>query len=242
MTPTPLKAGVVTLFPELFEVFVKTSFVGRAIEHSALSIAFENLREHGIGNHRSVDDTPYGGGYGMVLRADVVVNAVEALEQRQGGRMHRVLLTPRGRRLDQALARELAEKQSLLLICGRYEGFDERVSEFVDSEISLGDFVLNGGEVVAMALLEAVVRLLPGVLGHAESTAEESFSLACGGLLEYPHYTRPVEFRGLSVPAVLRGGDHEKIRSWRTEQAEQRTRAQRPDLANPDLSKKEPSR
>ncbi|MDX2055872.1 MAG: tRNA (guanosine(37)-N1)-methyltransferase TrmD [Polyangiaceae bacterium] len=225
-----MKVGVVTLFPELFDAFAKTSFIGRAIEQGTLELVFENLREHGLGNHRSVDDTPYGGGFGMVLRADVVVSAVEALEARMGARLHRVLLTPNGRRFDQALAREMSLEAGVLFICGRYEGFDERVSHFVDSEVSLGDFVVNGGEVVAMTMLEAVVRLLPGVLGHAESTAEESFSDACAGLLEYPQYTRPLEFRGLEVPEVLRKGDHEKIRRWRTEQSEARTMLRRPDL------------
>ncbi|MBX3181950.1 MAG: tRNA (guanosine(37)-N1)-methyltransferase TrmD [Polyangiaceae bacterium] len=229
-----MQLGVVTLFPELFQPFATTSFVGRAQEAGQLSLALEQLREHGLGKHRSVDDTPYGGGSGMVLRVDCVVSAIEALEARLGGRSHRVLMTPQGAPFSQALAHELAGEARITLVCGRYEGFDERVRSHVDREVSLGDFVLTGGEVPAMAIIEACVRLLPGVLGNPESIVEESFGE--GGLLEYPQYTRPESFRGGEVPSVLRSGDHGKIAAWRRAEAELRTRARRPDLLTGDDS------
>jgi tRNA (guanine37-N1)-methyltransferase len=224
-----MRISIVTLFPELFEPFVRTSFVGRAIEGGQLILDLEALRGHGIGIHRSVDDTPYGGGCGMVLRVDCLMRAVEAVEQRTG-RSHRALLTPQGVPFTQRQAVRLASLDHLLLLCGRYEGFDERVRGFVDEELSLGDFVMTGGEVAAMAIVEACVRLLPGVLGNAESLREESFSSE-EGWLEYPQYTRPVEFRGASVPDVLRSGDHRRIAEWRRTQAEARTSERRPDLA-----------
>lgn len=225
-----MKVAVVTLFPELFAPFVETSFVGRARSGGALEVHLEPLREHGLGKHLSVDDTPYGGGSGMVMRVDCVHRAIESAERALGGRAHRVLLTPQGSSFDQRGAGALAARESLLFVCGRYEGFDERIRASVDQELSLGDFVMTGGEVAAMAMIEAVVRLLPGVLGNADSPREESFSDALGGLLEYPQYTRPVEYQGLGVPEVLKSGDHAKIRAWRLEQAEARTRARRPDL------------
>ena len=227
-----MKVAIVTLFPELFTPFLETSFVKRAIAGGQLAVHLEPLREHGHGKHKSVDDTPYGGGSGMVMRVDSVVAAIEAAERALGLETPplRVLLTPQGEPLRQPLVVELAAEPALILICGRYEGFDERTREFVGREISLGDFVLTGGEVPAMAVVEACVRLLPGVLGNAESPREESFSPAWGGLLEYPQYTRPVEFRGRGVPEVLKSGDHAKIDAWRHEQARVRTRARRPEL------------
>ena len=225
-----MKIGVVTLFPELFAPFVATSFVARAIESGLLEVELEPLRLHGLGKHASVDDTPYGGGSGMVMRVDCVVAAAEGLAARFAAPPRRILLTPQGRRFDQRCACELASLPALLLVCGRYEGFDERVRSFVDAELSLGDFVLTGGEVAAMAIIEACVRLLPGVLGNLASVREESFSDECGGLLEYPQYTRPQSFRGLEVPQVLRSGDHAKIAAWRQRQAVSRTRERRPDL------------
>ncbi len=190
------------------------------------------MRQHGLGKHLSVDDTPYGGGSGMVMRPDTTVAAIEAAEAAlaASARPHRVLLTPQGARFTQAKARELAQREALILTCGRYEGFDERVRHFVDEELSLGDFVLTGGEVAAMCVVEACIRLLPGVLGNAESTSEESFSSEIGGMLEYPQYTRPVSFRDLDVPEILRGGDHEKVRAWRAAASAERTRLRRPDL------------
>jgi tRNA (guanine37-N1)-methyltransferase len=190
------------------------------------------MRKHGLGKHLSVDDTPYGGGSGMLMRPDTTVAAIEAAELALAAkeRPRRILLTPQGARFTQARARELASTPSLILICGRYEGFDERVRHFVDEELSLGDFVLTGGEVAAMCVIEACIRLLPGVLGNAQSTSEESFSGECAGLLEYPQYTRPVGFRELEVPEVLRSGDHEKVRAWRAAASAERTRERRPDL------------
>lgn len=223
-----MRVDVITLFPELFEKFIETSFVGRAVERSILEVRFQSPRQFGLGKHQSVDDTPYGGGSGMVMRVDVLVAAMESLDTEP--RARRVLLTPQGQRFDQAIAARLAAEPALMLICGRYEGFDERVRSFVDEEISLGDFVMTGGEVGAMAIIEATVRLLPGVLGNEASTHEESHAPATGGMLEYPHYTRPVEFRGMRVPEVLQGGHHAQIEKWRKEQSLERTRKRRPDL------------
>ena len=225
-----MRFDVVTLFPELFGPFVETSFVGRAVETGAATFRFESPREHGIGKHRSVDDTPYGGGSGMVMRVDCIVDALEALDARADARAHRVLLTPQGRPFDQGKAVELAARPAVALVCGRYEGFDERVRAFVDEELSLGDFVMTGGEVCAMAIIEATVRLLPGVLGNEASTKEESHSPDADGLLEYAQYTRPAEFRGLGVPEVLKGGNHAEIARHRARERVERTAARRPDL------------
>lgn len=227
-----MQIAIVTLFPELFAPFFATSLMGRATESGVVSVHYENLRPHGLGKHLSVDDTPYGGGSGMVMRPDCTVAAMDAAcaALGEGEPVHRILLTPQGKRFTQADARRLAEKQRLCLTCGRYEGFDERVRSFVDEELSLGDFVVTGGEIPAMCMLEAVIRLLPSVLGNDDSAREESFSEECQGLLEYPHYTRPVSFRGLDVPEVLRSGDHAKIKRYREEQAELRSAARRPEL------------
>jgi len=227
-----MKIAIVTLFPELFGSFLELSFVGRALGSGALAVHLEPMRKHGLGKHLSVDDTPYGGGSGMVIRPDIAVAAIESAEAALASstRPRRILLTPQGERFEQAKARTLAQQESLILICGRYEGFDERVRSFVDEELSLGDFVLTGGEVAAMCVVEACIRLLPGVLGNAASTSEESFSAECGGLLEYPQYTRPVSFRDMEVPEILRSGDHEKVRVWRSAASAQRTRERRPDL------------
>jgi tRNA (guanine37-N1)-methyltransferase len=231
-----MQIAIVTLFPELFGPFLELSFVGRAISSGALRVHLEAMRQHGLGKHLSVDDTPYGGGSGMLMRADTTVSAIEAAEAAlaSGTRPRRVLLTPQGERFTQAKARALAQHESLIMICGRYEGFDERVRHFVDEELSIGDFVLTGGEVAAMCVVEACIRLLPGVLGNAESISEESFSAECGGLLEYPQYTRPVTFRELEVPEILRSGDHEKVRAWRSAASADRTRQRRPDLLAPN--------
>lgn len=225
-----MRVAVITLFPELFAPFAAVSFVKRGIESGALALELEDLRPHGLGKHKSVDDTPYGGGSGMVMRVDCIVAAIESAEQKLGGRSHRVLLTPQGQRIRQPLVRELSEKPLITMICGRYEGFDERVRSFVDQELSLGDFILTGGEVAAMVLIEGCVRLLPGVLGNADSPREESFSEELGGMLEYPQYTRPAEFRGQEVPEILKSGDHGKVAAWRREQTLVRTRTRRPDL------------
>lgn len=227
-----MRVDLVTLFPELFETFLATSFVGRAIEAGKLTVLLRSPREHGIGKHRSVDDTPYGGGSGMVMRVDVLVACMEALDAEAEAKgepcARRILLTPQGQPFRQPVAVRLAAEPAIMLVCGRYEGFDERVRSFVDEEISLGDFVMTGGEVAAMAIIESTVRLIPGVLGNVESLREESHGE--GGLLEYPQYTRPAEFRGLAVPEVLASGNHAAIAKWRADKALERTRERRPDL------------
>jgi tRNA (guanine37-N1)-methyltransferase len=227
-----VRFDLVTLFPDLFDGFLATSFVARAIEAGRLSVRRRSPRDFGLGKHRSVDDTPYGGGSGMVMRVDVLVAAMESLDADapSGARAHRVLLTPQGRLLDQRRVQELAARDAVMLICGRYEGFDDRVRGLVAEEISLGDFVMTGGEVAAMAIIEGCARLLPGVLGNEASTVDESHSPSTGGLLEYPQYTRPVEFRGERVPEILQGGNHAEIARWRREQSMGRTRDRRPDL------------
>jgi tRNA (guanine37-N1)-methyltransferase len=226
-----MRVDVVTLFPEIFEGFLGASFVGRARSNGQLSVRFRSPRDFGLGKHKSVDDTPYGGGSGMVMRVDVLVACLESLDADapEGAAAHRVLLTPQGRPFDQTKARELAAREAVALVCGRYEGFDERLRAHVSEEISLGDFVMTGGEVAAMAVIEACVRLLPGVLGNEASTEEESHAPGVG-LLEYPQYTRPAEFRGAGIPEALLSGHHAEIAKWRHVQAEERTRARRPEL------------
>jgi tRNA (guanine37-N1)-methyltransferase len=229
-----MRVDIVTLFPELFDTFLATSFVGRAIERGLLTARRRSPREFGLGNHRSVDDTPYGGGSGMVMRVDVLVACLESLDQTADAagepRARRVLLTPQGAPLVQATVERLAALPAMMLVCGRYEGFDDRVRSFVDEEASLGDFVLTGGEVAAMAIIEACIRLVPGVLGNQASTRDESHSPVSHGLLEYPQFTRPAEFRGMTVPEPLASGHHAMIERWRRLQAEERTRERRPDL------------
>jgi tRNA (guanine37-N1)-methyltransferase len=229
-----MHVDVVTLFPELFDTFLTTSFVGRAQERGALTVERRSPRDFGLGKHRAVDDTPYGGGSGMVMRVDVMVACMESLDQTAAtagrGRSYRVLLTPQGVPFVQATADRLSKLPSLMLVCGRYEGFDERVRGFVDEELSLGDFVMTGGEVAAMAVIEACIRLLPGVLGNEASTREESHSEDTQGLLEYPHYTRPAEFRGKGIPEALLSGHHAQIEKWRRAEAERRTKERRPDV------------
>lgn len=230
-----MRFDIVTLFPELFETFLATSFVGRAMKGGELSVRFRSPREDGLGKHRSVDDTPYGGGSGMVMRVDVLVAAMEALDTAAAAagepKARRVLLTPQGKPFAQPSAVRFSTEAAIMLVCGRYEGFDERIRSFVDEEISLGDFVMTGGEVAAMAIIEASIRLVPNVLGNAESIREESHG--DGGLLEYPQYTRPAEFRGHDVPTVLAGGNHAEIAKWRNEQSLARTKLRRPDLLEP---------
>lgn len=225
-----MELWIVALFPELLDGLWATSIVGRAVSEGLVRHHAIQIRDFSTNKHRTVDDTPYGGGSGMVMMAPPVVAAMESipLEQRTGERVHRVLLTPQGRVFDQRVAARLATLPSLALVCGRYEGFDERVRAHVDEELSLGDFVLTGGEVAAAAMLDAVIRLIPGVLGNAESATSESH--AEPGILEYPQYTRPANFRGEGVPAALLSGDHARIARWRRWQALRRTRARRPDL------------
>ncbi len=220
---------VITLFPEMFEPPLRAGMIGRAIEAGILKVRTHALRQFGLGNYRQVDDTPYGGGSGMVMRPEPIAAAIDAVEAERPG-LWKILMTPQGEVFDQALARRLSERPGLMLIAGRYEGIDERVRSMVDQEISIGDYVLSGGELPTMVVIEAVGRLVPGVLGNPESLAEESF--ADGATLEYPQYTRPEEFRGARVPDILLSGDHAKIRAWREEQARLRTSRRRPDLQN----------
>jgi tRNA (guanine37-N1)-methyltransferase len=225
-----MHATVVTLFPELVRPLLEQSIFGRAVRRGLLRVDFVNLREFGEGRHRIVDDRPFGGGPGMVLKAEPVIAAVEAARTRHVEGAVTIYLTPQGRPLDQALVRELARAPGLVLLCGRYEGVDERAIEILKPlEISIGDYVLSGGELAAMVLLDAVARLRPGVLGDEQSPEEDSFG-AGEGLLDHPHYTRPLDVRGLGIPEVLRGGDHGAVARWRHGQALDRTRARRPDL------------
>jgi len=223
----PWHVDVLTLFPEMVTGYLSGSILGKAAERGLLHLTAHDIRAHAEGKHHVVDDAPYGGGAGMVLKPEPLVAAIEAARARLP--TARVLLTsPRGVPLDQAMARTLAEGPTdLVLVCGRYEGVDERVHAFVDGEVSVGDFILTGGELVALCLVDAVARLIPGVLGNAGSTASESFE---EGLLEYPHYTRPAVFRGAEVPAVLQSGDHARVARWRRWQALRWTRLRRPDL------------
>ncbi|MDQ3914067.1 MAG: tRNA (guanosine(37)-N1)-methyltransferase TrmD [Actinomycetota bacterium] len=221
---------VVTLFPELFRAPLETSLLGKAVAGGLLQVRVHDLREHGLGKHRSVDDEPYGGGAGMVMRPEPLCAAIENV---RGPRSHVVLLSPRGHRLDHGHVARLASLEHLVLVCGRYEGVDERVVDLaVDEELSIGDYVLAGGELPALVVIEAVSRLVPGVLGNAGSLGSESHA---AGLLEYPQYTRPAEFRGRRVPDVLLSGDHAAVERWRREQSEILTRERRPDLlADPE--------
>jgi tRNA (guanine37-N1)-methyltransferase len=223
----PWHVDILTLFPEMVAGYLSASIVGKARERGLLVVSAHDVREHAEGRHRVTDDAPYGGGAGMVFKPEPLVAAIEAARVRLP--KARVLLTaPRGERFDQSMARSLAAGPTdVVLVCGRYEGVDERVRTFVDGEVSLGDFVLTGGELVALCVIDAVARLLPGVLGNAVSTASESFE---DNLLEYPQYTRPPVFRGLEVPVILQGGDHARVARWRRWQALQWTKARRPDL------------
>jgi len=218
---------IVTLFPAMFTA-LDTGLLARARRQGLIGVYPHDLRQYGLGNYHQVDDTPYGGGSGMVMRPEPIGAALDAVITMSPG-LTRILLTPQGELLDQATVRELAaQSPGLLMIAGRYEGFDERVRELVDREISIGDYVLSGGELAAMVVIEAVARLIPGVLGNPASLAEESFA---ADTLEYPQYTRPEEFRGMRVPEILLSGDHGKIKRWRESEARKRTARRRPDLA-----------
>jgi tRNA (guanine37-N1)-methyltransferase len=221
------RADVITLFPDIFPGPLGASVIGRGHAEGLWSLHTTHLRDFATDRHRTVDDTPSGGGAGMVLKPDILAAAIDAVSPPEDTRP-RILLSPRGKPLTQARVRELAAGPGAMLVCGRFEGVDQRVIEARQlEEISIGDYVLAGGEVAAMVLIEAVVRLLPGVLGAAESHADESFE---NGLLEYPQYTRPQSFEGVEIPAVLTSGDHKKIARWRHEQSLALTRARRPDL------------
>lgn len=222
-----MRVDVITLFPEIIEGVTGVSLLGKAIEQGILTVACTNPRDFTTDRHRTVDDEPFGGGAGMVMKCEPLFAAVESL--REVNSLQRIiLLSPRGRRLDQAKVKELAAADDMVLICARYEGVDERVSEgLVTEEISIGDYVLNGGELPALVLIEAMSRMLPGVVGDWESVETDSFY---DGILGPPQYTRPAEFRGMEVPAVLRNGNHALIAAWRREQALKATRERRPDL------------
>lgn len=218
-----MRVDLVTIFPELVDVPLRTSIIGRAAASGLVSFGVHDLREHGIGRHRSVDDYPYGGGAGMVMRPEPLFTAVEPL--REAGATV-ILLDPAGERLTDALARELSSLPHLALVAGRYEGIDERVRSLVDREVSIGDYVLTGGELPALVLIDAVVRLIPGVIADASSSADSFAS----GLLEHPQYTRPETFRDLGVPSVLLSGHHGEVDRWRRRESLRRTLARRPDL------------
>lgn len=222
---------ILTLFPEYFDTPLASSLLGKASAAGLASFRATNIRDFATDKHKSADDLPYGGGAGMVMKPEPLAGALEAARERAPS-SPRILLTPQGERLSQSLAAELAEGPGMILTCGHYEGIDERIREgWIDREISIGDFVLTGGEPAALVLLDAVVRLVPGVVGNAESLADESFQT---NLLEYPHYTRPREFRGMKVPDVLLSGHHGKIDEWRREKSLERTRERRPDLLQDD--------
>jgi tRNA (guanine37-N1)-methyltransferase len=223
-----LRFYVITVLPEIFASFAKTGLVGKAIDGGILALETISPRELAKDKHRSTDDAPYGGGSGMVMMAEPLVLAMEAAEARSGAlRPLRVLVTPQGEPFTQAIARDFAGRGALTLVCGRYEGVDERARTACDREISIGDYVIMGGEVAAMVIVEAVARLVPGVIGNAASLAEESHS---GGRLEYPQYTRPASFRGQGVPEVLSSGNHAEVAKWRRRESLRRTLERRPDL------------
>ncbi len=228
-----LKIEILTLFPAMVRAPLGESILGKAQERGLVEVVVTDIRSFAEGRHRITDDAPYGGGAGMVLKPEPVVAGIEAARARLPGAPV-LLLSPQGRRFDQERAAELAAHGSFILVCGRYEGIDERVSDFVDGELSIGDFVLSGGEIGALAVVDAAARLWPGVLGNALSSQHESFQ---DGLLEYPHYTRPLEFRGRRVPDVLLSGDHAAVARWRHEQSLQRTFRRRPDLSRDGLER-----
>lgn len=234
-----MKIDIITLFPDFFDGFKEHSIIGRAIKNGKLEVITHNLRDQAKDNYGSVDDHPYGGGPGMVLRFDILLNALNTVKSKssehsptivQGSELRKpkvILLTPQGRVFKQKMAQDLAKEQNLIFICGHYEGFDERIRTYADMEISIGDYVLTGGELAAMVITDSITRLLPGVLGDDTSSHEESHS---EGLLEYPHYTRPLEYDGKKVPEILTGGNHARIDEWRKEQATLRTKMRRPDM------------
>ena len=225
-----MRIDVLTLFPEMFEGVLGSSMLGRARANGLLDTRVHNIRDYTDNKHKKTDDYPFGGGAGMVMMAQPIFDCMAAVQGEE--KAHRILLTPRGKPLTTERARALSGEERLILLCGHYEGVDERVMELIDEEISIGDYVLTGGELPAMVLIDCVSRFIPGVLGSAESAEDESFS---EGLLEYPQYTRPADFRGRLVPEVLLNGHHANILKWRREQAILKTRANRPDLLPPEL-------
>ena len=220
-----MRIDILTLFPEMFDCVLSASMLGRAQANGLIDIRVHNIRDYTDNKHRKADDYPFGGGAGLVMMAQPIYDCMDAVLE--GGSARRILMTPRGRTLNQKIAKELSAEDHLVLLCGHYEGVDERVMNIIDDEISVGDYVLTGGELPAMLLVDCVSRLIPGVLGCEESAADESFS---EDLLEYPQYTRPASFRGMDVPEVLLNGHHAKIQAWRQEQARLKTALNRPDL------------
>ena len=220
-----MRIDILTLFPEMFDCVLSASMLGRAQANGLIDIRVHNIRDYTDNKHRKADDYPFGGGAGLVMMAQPIYDCMDAVLE--GGSARRILMTPRGRTLNQKIAKELSAEDHLVLLCGHYEGVDERVMNIIDDEISVGDYVLTGGELPAMILVDCVSRLIPGVLGSEESAADESFS---EDLLEYPQYTRPASFRGMDVPEVLLNGHHAKIQAWRQEQARLKTALNRPDL------------
>lgn len=221
-----MQIDVITLFPEVVNVPLSASIMGRAQDKGLLHLKVHDLREYGLGKYRQVDDSPFGGGPGMVLKPEPIFNQIEAIKTPQS---RVILMTPQGARFDQKKAQSLSKEEHLIFLCGHYEGVDQRVVDAcVDEELSIGDYVLTNGAIAAAVVVDAIVRLIPGALGDQESAVQESFGEA--GLLDHPHYTRPAEFRGMKVPEVLTSGDHAKVAKWRLEQAKERTRTNRPDL------------
>lgn len=233
-----MKIDILTLFPEMFESPFGYSIIKRAIDGGHVAIQPINFRDYGIGKHKIVDDTPYGGGAGMLLKPEPIFEAIHDIEENNPTTTKRiVLMDPAGQPFDQEMAEEFSKEEHLVFICGHYEGYDERIRTLVTDEVSLGDYVLTGGELAAMVMVDATVRLLPGVVGNIDSILEDSHST---GLLEHPHYTRPVEYEGQLVPQVLRSGNHQLIEEWRHKESLRRTYERRPDLiAQRDLSKQE---
>lgn len=228
-----MEIKILTLFPEMFTGPFTESIIKRAVNKGVIDIELINIRDFAEDKHKTVDDTPYGGGAGMVIKVDVIDRAIKSIVKNKRNQFHIILMTPQGKTFRQDVAEELSQKKKMILICGHYEGFDERIREhLIDEEISLGDFVLSGGEIGAMAVTDAVVRLLPGALGKDESSQEESFGLKKDNkkLLEYPIYTKPVVYKKWTVPAILLSGNHQKIKEWRIQKALERTKKKRPDL------------
>ncbi len=230
---TEMRYDILTLFPDMFPGYLGQSLLHKAIEKGIVSVHVHNLRDWTNDPHQKVDDRPYGGGPGMILMVEPVVAAVEAIQAMAERPARIILLTPQGHRLNQQKIEQLDAHERFLFLCGRYEGFDQRIIDILNpEEISIGDYILNGGEVAAMVMIDTLVRMVPGVLGHEASSVEDSFSRG-NRLLEYPQYTRPREFRGWQVPEILLGGNHQEIARWRRQQSVQRTRQRRADLIDP---------
>ena len=222
-----MKISIITLFPKMISGFFEESIIKRAVDKKQVDLEIINLRDFAIDDYGTVDDRPYGGGAGMILRVDVIHKALEKVKSQKS---KVVLTSPKGKQFDQKKAQEFSKLEHLIIIAGHYEGTDERVMNFIDEEVSLGDFIMTGGEITASAIVDSVVRLIPGVLKKEEAVIEETFNINKKKLLEYPQYTRPESFQGLKVPEILLGGDHKKIKAWRLKKASEETLKKRPDL------------